>query len=766
MSAPEPVVPDPRDDGDEDEQGRAPSESATDAAAEASFELAAASAVLPPAVTAVLEPAHSIALTSKYRERFDATLTTRAARQVLDMIVGMATLRVAITRKVDLTDTGEGTDLATQLLSPDDGISRSAADRIKGLLDTARSDARRARRRERAADKPTAEERAVEREQSRLHELREDRDRARARADNARAALERSEADISDLVEEFDEVLAQRVAAEHSLEALREELKKPEGASNRLLDSLQRELRRLDPVNGEAPGEKVEVVTPYRDAEPPATIVDRLVAAAEISLSDVMDQSARSNVVTWLPKLLDAFANPPRLESFTELDFTVDVLGGGDHIGGSCVLITAAGTRILVDCGTRPTGDDDDSAAPKFISRALEGPLHAIIVTHAHNDHAGWVPAIVKARPNVVVIATQATADLLATMWEDSAKVLDRHASSGRWKSPMPPYSRDDAVNAHRRVVDLPLGRPERIGELSIELFDAGHIVGAAGVVITAGEHRVVVTGDVSGPGQQSVGGFRPSQSALSADLVLLESTYAGQPDPDSRRKVVNDFVRTVEQTVENGGIALVPAFALGRAQEIALVCAERLPELTVMVDGMARQVSEIYERYNGPDGNRIEIFRGNVKQVGHMRTVDAKLAMQPGVVISTSGMMTSGPVVEWAKRVLPDPRSSLMLVGYQDKQSPGAKLMKMAEEGGGGTFSLPNHDDGFEEIEVQASVHKFGLGAHASATELVGIADRLNPGQLMLVHGDGNKQRDLARRMMKRANRMVWSDQVWQPGG
>ena len=740
-----------------------------------SFEDIAAADVLPAPIVRVLQRAYETLSQSPSLE-LGESLTTGATHKVLDVLAGMRTLRATLARTVDLSSSLDGDEhsagdasvsqaagVASGLVARDQGTADDAVAEVKRMLAKSRTEARNARNAARRQARPTAEEKALDRERNRFDELREQRDRARAKASNAEEARDRAIAQAEDLTGDLEDTRAQLLAAEHQLASLRATLTDVPLAAQRLADALT--ARPSDAPLGVVRDARDSPADLAADSSAPSTFADEntdlIREAVEHVLADVLDDEALADSPRWLPRLLAAIARPPRLERLTELALTVDVLGGGDEIGGSCVLITAGGTRILVDCGTRPGKNDEASMAPPGIDRAMAERIDAIIVTHAHNDHGGWVPAVIAKQPGIPVIATQATCDLLATMWNDSAKVLRSQVTTSRWKGgPLPPYSQADSIAAIDRLVDVAIGQAHRIKALEIELFPAGHIVGAAGVVVTAGEHRVVVTGDVSGNNQGTVGGFRACDSARFADLVLLESTYAGQEEASPRYKVVDDFVRSVELTLDTGGVALVPSFALGRAQEVALICAERLPEAEVLVDGLARDISETYERYLGANGAPLQIFRGNVRAVPRGKTIDEKIRLKSGIVIATSGMLNSGPAVTWAQRVLPDPASALLLVGYQDPESPGGLLRRLDR---GGTFDLPMRDGGVESVQVQAKVDEFHLGAHANANELRHIVDQLRPRHLMLVHGERRNQLDLAAKLLKRGHKTTLAD-VWTP--
>jgi Cft2 family RNA processing exonuclease len=306
-------------------------------------------------------------------------------------------------------------------------------------------------------------------------------------------------------------------------------------------------------------------------------------------------------------------------------------------------------------------------------------------------------------------------------------------------------------------------GRRQRVGELEIELFPAGHIVGAAGVVVHAGGQRVVVSGDVSRPGQKTVGGIEVPDSARGAELLMLESTYANSGRRTPREAEVDQLVRDVEMVTSAGGRVLIPAFALGRAQEVAAVLGEHLPDVDVLIDGLARDVTRVYESQTGPDGWPLQIFGPRVRRVPPGGTQAAIASKRAGVVVATSGMLTAGPAVAWARALLPDPTAGLMIVGYQDEESPGARLLALAQEGGG-LFELPAAADGRTvEVEVNAHVRRYGLGAHASADELVSIVSDISPAEVMLVHGVPNGQAVFAKRLDTRGQATAHTA-TWRP--
>ncbi|WP_062995181.1 MBL fold metallo-hydrolase [Nocardia mikamii] len=600
-----------------------------------------------------------------------------------------------------------------------------------------------------ADERSPATARRLERYEQRLTEIRTARDRARVQRDYARAEADQLRRELETAKEDRDESLAvieglrAKLAAEHAHVA--------ELATDVLAAAAVLKAAMLPPPT-EIPVEDIDVDPREREAavdtrtSEAAPLADPIVAAA-LTRADVSPDVLLS--------VLNALLEPPAPEESVWVgeprEIALTPLGGGTDIGGSCMLVTVGDVRILIDAGMH-ANKRIDQAGPEHIDVALAGPIAAIVITHAHNDHAGYVPALIANYPTVPVICTPETAAILPTMWSDSVRVFDRargsHVGSDEPLAE-PPYGDVQVYAAQRRIREVQCGRVVEIAAgVTITLFPAGHILGAAGVVVSAGPNRVTVTGDVSDLAQISVPGLVVPDMAHGSDLLVIESTYCG-PQSSNREAEVEKFVRIVSETVgdpANGGRVLVPAFALGRAQEVALTLRHRLPDVPVLIDGMAKDIAKIYEEQTAKTARPLKIYGEQVSAVQPGERDQLLRTFRRGVVVTTSGMLTAGPAVTWARSILPDPDAALLLAGYQDEESPGFELLELAKTNSRAMFVLDR-----EELAVNARVAKFGLSAHADRRGLSSIITEVGAREVMLVHGIASKQRDFADNLTRR---------------
>jgi len=450
---------------------------------------------------------------------------------------------------------------------------------------------------------------------------------------------------------------------------------------------------------------------------------------------------------------------PPALDSTRSLKFVA--LGGGNEVGRSAYMVSIGIHDVLIDCGIAVGASHREKQIPDLSTVTR---LDALLVTHAHTDHVGWIPALVASLEHFPIYCTKPTAELLPLMLRDSREHYVRALAQdqlNRRKGLNAPniaeaYTADDVFEAETRLLEAPVGEATGIANtgLTATFFPAGHILGAASILLEGGGRRVVISGDLGSDGQRTVGPFNVPDGLSDVDLLVLESTYGDRSRPPS--SVADDeLVTFVSQTVAHG-IALLPCFALGRAQEVLAILKSarhkgRLPHnLKILTDGMINKINPIYvEHAKLEPGDFLEIGGQLDRDMAIQGAVGDE--MTPTVVVTTSGMLTGGPVIEWARRLLPDPRHRMALLGYQDEGAPGGVLKKLVGQDRP-PYPVTLHDQAGSplEVTVETKVKPIGMSAHADQDGLVAYAAAVRPKRIVLVHGDDDARSALRERLMR----------------
>jgi len=459
---------------------------------------------------------------------------------------------------------------------------------------------------------------------------------------------------------------------------------------------------------------------------------------------------------------LDAYpvyrqGRPPPADATRSLTFRA--LGGGNEVGRSAYLISIGIHDVLIDCGVAVGARDRDDQVPDLSSLKR---LDALLLTHAHTDHIGWTPALVAQLDYFPIYCTQPTVELLPVMLRDSRTHYMRALAQQQLErqynpdapAPAEAYDGEDVVEVESRLLEARFGDATGVGDTDLvaTFFPAGHILGAASILLEGGGRRVVLSGDISSNDQHTVGAFAVPDGLTDIDLLVLESTYGDRPRPpakDAEEELVNFVAQTVPQ-----GIALLPCFALGRAQEVLAILtsarrAERLPSnLRIFVDGMINKINPSYVEQGKLEAGEFIEIGGQLDRELLIDSVSREVT--PTVVVTTSGMLNGGPVIEWARRLLPDPRHRMALLGYQDEGAPGGLLKKLAA--GRPPYTVKLYGDAAEvfEVKVAAPVASIGLSAHADQDGLVRYAAAVRPRRIVLVHGDDDARAALCERLIR----------------
>lgn len=454
-------------------------------------------------------------------------------------------------------------------------------------------------------------------------------------------------------------------------------------------------------------------------------------------------------------------------------------LGGADEIGASATLVEAGGYRVLIDAGLR-MGKREVDRLPNLARIDERGGVDAILVTHAHLDHTGALPLVHRAYPRAPVLLSEPTLGLLGILLRDAIKIMEQQ-SEREGEIPLYPLQAVESLLGRAQAVKWLQRQPLCGGALQATFFPAGHVLGASAIGLETPEGSVLLSGDISITDQLTVLGmprprFRP-------DVLVCESTYGSRLHA-SRRAEEQRLVDTVFETLREGGKVLIPAFALGRAQEVLLVLRRALaspgaPAVPVYVDGMVRPICGLYDQY--PDylvpalrrragEGRGLFFSGDAASVGASATTatsaaggpprivavrtpqdrEAILGGGPAVIVASSGMLAGGPSAGYATALVSSAEALIAITGYQDEEAPGRQLQELAA---GRSRELTIEG---QRLPVRCRVETYGLSAHADAQELAALVAALEPRAAALVHGDLAARQDLSKLLFEGGCRQI----------
>ena len=398
-------------------------------------------------------------------------------------------------------------------------------------------------------------------------------------------------------------------------------------------------------------------------------------------------------------------------------------LGGAGEVGGSSLLLDFGATRVLVDAGIKPDGRGP--VAPNF---AAIDRLDAAVITHAHLDHCGALPLLVRDRPELPIYCTPPSAKLIVS-------ALNDHAAMGGGLPGGAPIH-----EVRKRLVPVPFGKPLKIGDARVTLTESGHILGAASVLLRSGPATVFHTGDICMEDHFSIPSAR-LPDVKDIDLLIMEATLADQqPQPFSDS--IKTMVETInETTLERGGSVLIPTYALGQAQEIILGLKHYGKEyglkkdVFIYVDGSVVTTSErLYAEQIGymkpylQHGDPREVFfSDNIRAVANDDKARERILTNPCAVIASPVTMQGGASAFYRRRLEKDEKNAVILPSNA-AASYGAHRAEGEEE--------------------RWRVERVSFAAHCTQDELLDITRKLSPRQIILIHGSRRRISDLAFRL------------------
>ena len=421
---------------------------------------------------------------------------------------------------------------------------------------------------------------------------------------------------------------------------------------------------------------------------------------------------------------------------------SLTVLGGAHEIGANSYHLDLGGAGLLLDAGMHPKLAGK-LALPDL--DAIPGEVDALLISHAHLDHVGAIPVALQRFPAARLFMTAPTSLLSIRMLRNAVAVARNHRGNAL-------YSHDHVEWVEQVVGTQELGRTMTLDTVGgqrprITFLNAGHVLGATGILVEHRGRRLFYTGDTCASGQYICGPATYPQPPI--DMLLMDSTHGADPDPDLGRdrrgfgRATTELGRFIAQVAARGGSVLIPVFALGRSQEILGLLHElhrrgRIPQLPIFLSGLSHAICRIYDATRRVSERRRASLR--LEDLGYRvldaeRARDPALLERPSILAVSSGMVlpnTASNVL--ARRMLPDPRHGVAFVGFLDPDCPGFRIAQ-AEQGTQVGLG-PTPADG-PTVEVACSVHRFGFTAHSRASQLVQMVRDLQPRRTLLVHGD-----------------------------
>jgi Cft2 family RNA processing exonuclease len=432
---------------------------------------------------------------------------------------------------------------------------------------------------------------------------------------------------------------------------------------------------------------------------------------------------------------------------------TIIALGGGNEIGANSYYLNINGRGVLLDSGLHPRKRNWD-ALPDY-NLIDNYPVDAAIISHAHLDHIGSLPYTLKRIPHLRPFLTAPTAYLGEIILRNSVALLAKESPS---ELPIYDYDLLDMIfhtykitKYHEEFPLIPF-QYDKESKITCEFYEAGHILGATSSLIQVDDLKIFYTGDCCLRDQSLIPGSNFPKEKI--DILLMESTNSldDQNKSKSRKKIIEEFTKNITKILINSGSILIPAFALGKTQEMLtilwnLMIAGKIPTVDIYTGSMSKKISRIYDtfRFSTPRVNKeFELEKVPQKEFRDDILID-EYFKKPSILLAPSGMVEKDTFsYKIAKEFLKIRKNAIFFVGYLDPDSPGFTISRTKE---GDPIRLP---DDFESIKVECTIKNFRFTSHAIKSDLINIAERLSPRHIFLIHGEYEGQKALSHEIGK----------------
>lgn len=441
-------------------------------------------------------------------------------------------------------------------------------------------------------------------------------------------------------------------------------------------------------------------------------------------------------------------------------DVRITVLGGALEVGRSAFLVQTRESKVLLDCGVNPGALNSIDMFPRLDVPEFDiESLDAVVISHSHLDHCGFVPYLYKYGYDGPVYCSAPTSNLMTLLQLDYIDVINKQGI-------IAPYDQKDVRECVLHTIPLRYGMVTDIApDIRLTLHNAGHILGSSIVHLHIGEglHNVVYTGDYK---YAKTTLLEPAATGFPrAETVITETTYGGPKDiMPSRVEAEETLVRIVNETLENDGKVLIPVPAVGRAQEIMLIIDGNMrrgmmKETPVYIEGMISEATAIHTAY--PEYLAIEVRRSILHEgvnpfqseyftiVEHPSVREEIIEGEPCIILATSGMLEGGPVIEYFKQLASDKKNTLIFVSYQIEGTLGRRIQRGLEE-----VSTVNNEGKIEIVKVKLRVESIeGFSGHSDRKQLVNYLTRISPRpeRIITCHGERAKCLNIASFMSKK---------------
>jgi uncharacterized protein len=446
--------------------------------------------------------------------------------------------------------------------------------------------------------------------------------------------------------------------------------------------------------------------------------------------------------------------SPPRTQSSVanKDEVTLYCLGGVKQVGRSCFIVVTRESKIMLDCGINPGETSGLNAYPRLDWFDFDlDDLDAVVISHAHIDHQGFLPTLFKFGYKGPIYCTEPTLPLMNLLQMDSVKISK---SNGTFLS----YESRDVSEVIKHCITLPYGKPTDISpDITISLNNAGHIMGSATVHLNiAGAHNILYSGDYKYAKTQLL------DSALSiyprVETLITESTYGNTTDimPD-QFTVYRNFTDSINQTLTEGGKVLIPVPAVGRAQEIMLIIDKEmreghLIECPIYIEGMISEASAIhmsYAHYLGYEVRKsvsqgINPFQSEYFTVinGHGKREEVFEDENAAIIMATSGMLEGGPSVEYFKEIAPSLNNKILFVSYQINGTLGRRVL----DGTMNEVSMLDKNGKLKVVPVRCHTQKMdGFSGHSDFNQIMSFVAKIRPKRVLVNHGERSKSENVA---------------------